>query len=573
MASSSAATCIAATGSNMVGEVPALRWDTSTLTASSEAVETRRRHGGFLHGVECFANGVFVVSSAEAAATDPQQRLLLERGYAAMHVAEMDRAALQESLAGVFVGISFAAFEEEVHTSPIEGNVYAATGIALSIASGRLSYALGLQGPCLSIETACSSALAASHSALTALRQAECRCALAAGVNLMLCPIVASRFAIAGMTSPLGRSHTFDDRAGGYARGEACSGIALRCDEGWTMLGLLGSAVRQDGRSASLTAPNGQAQQGLLTAALNDASTMVDGLVLNEAHGTGTALGDPIEAGSLVAAVLSARKDALTVGGVKASIGHAEPAAGMTGLLKLASGLRACEAAPNAQLRALNPYVGGTLRGAACVFPMQLAAATIGSGGLSSFGYGGTIVHAVLSETTSDPSRCSQSPLTYRWRTFLWQERVPHSTNHHEWSWTVSNESAVPCGTRAWLVGVAWEVATNLGVITLNNPSQFNGLDEATTCDFSKAVDHLEVCVCLTCVVLQGVGAHFCVGGNSYGKHVNNSYASAASCILRMAESCCRVRELSSPVVAAVHGHLIGGGIALGLNSACMYVA
>ena len=138
MASINAAGCIAATGSNVVGEVPALRWDVSTLPANSEAVETRRRHGAFLHGVQCFANGAFVISSAEAAATDPQQRLLLERGYAAMHAAEMDRAALQKSLTGVFVGISFMAFEEALHTSPLGGSVYAATGIALSVASGRL---------------------------------------------------------------------------------------------------------------------------------------------------------------------------------------------------------------------------------------------------------------------------------------------------------------------------------------------------------------------------------------------------------------------------------------------------
>ena len=206
----------------------------------------------------------------------------------------------------------------------------------------------------------CLAALAAGHAGLRALQLAECGVGLVVGVTLMLAPGVGVSFAVAGMTSARGRSHTFDARADGYARGEACGGVALRggLNDG-AALGLFGSAVRQDGRSASLTAPNGQAQQGLLVAALQDASTSVDTLALNEAHGTGTALGDPIEVGSLGTAVISARDKALAVGGVKANIGHAEPAAGMTGLLKLATELHLGEAAQNAQLRSLNPHVGG----------------------------------------------------------------------------------------------------------------------------------------------------------------------------------------------------------------------
>jgi acyl transferase domain-containing protein len=153
------------------------------------------------------------------------------------------------------------------------------------------------------------------------------------------------------MTSARGRCHTFDDRADGYARGEGCGSVALRPYKGeGALVKLLGSAVRQDGRSASLTAPNGQAQQGLLVAALQDAESPVDMLALNEAHGTGTLLGDPIEASSFAGAVLSAREGALPLGGIKANVGHAEPAAGMTGLLQLVSGMHAGEAAPNAQL-------------------------------------------------------------------------------------------------------------------------------------------------------------------------------------------------------------------------------
>jgi acyl transferase domain-containing protein len=195
---------------------------------------------------------------------------------------------------------------------------------------------LALHGPCVSYDTACSAALAASHAGLRALQLAECKAGLVAGVTLMLTPAIGTSFAVAGMTSARGRSHTFDARADGYARGEACGGVALDSDD--EQLRMLGSAVRQDGRSASLTAPNGQAQQGLLAAALQDAGVAADSLMLNEAHGTGTALGDPIEAGSLVATVLRAREAPLGLGGVKTNIGHAEQAAGMTGLLKLALG-------------------------------------------------------------------------------------------------------------------------------------------------------------------------------------------------------------------------------------------
>ena len=168
------------------------------------------------------------------------------------------------------------------------------------------------------------------------------------------------------------------------------------------LLSLVGSAIRQDGRSASLTAPSGQAQQGLLAAAIADGCTSADSSHLSEAHGTGTALGDPIEMGSLVTCVLSLRDPEtppMAVGGVKAGIGHAEPAAGMTGLLKLAMGLMNSNAATNAQLKALNPLLSGSLRSVSCALPMQLTKLnSIGQtqGGVSSFGYSGTIAHAVL---------------------------------------------------------------------------------------------------------------------------------------------------------------------------------
>jgi NADPH:quinone reductase-like Zn-dependent oxidoreductase/3-oxoacyl-(acyl-carrier-protein) synthase len=420
------ASCMVVCGRDAIVQVPAARWDVHAGPALPEPIASRVRHTGFVRGAELVDNAAFAVSPAEAAAMDPCQRLVLEDGYMALHNATFDRTALSGSLTGVFLGFGGSEFAEVLAASPAGGSVYAATGASVSVAAGRLSYTLGLHGPCVSYDTACSAALAASHAGLRAVQLAECNLGLVMGVMLVLAPGVGTSFALAGMTSARGRSHTFDSRADGYARGEACGGIALHQGDG--VLGLLGSAVRQDGRSASLTAPNGQAQQGLLVAALQDAATSVDALGLNEAHGTGTALGDPIEAGSLVAAVLSAREAPLAVGGVKANIGHAEPAAGMTGLLKLALGLHAGEAAPNAQLRSLNPHVGGTLRGKMGALPAQLAAVAVGCGGVSSFGYAGTIAHAVLAARSGAFSFGSRGAdaagggVTYRRRAFPWRD-------------------------------------------------------------------------------------------------------------------------------------------------------
>lgn len=305
-----------------------------------------------------------------------------------------------------------------------------------------MSFVLGLQGPCASFETACSASLFACHSALRALQSCECESHLVVGVNLMLLQETSIGLAIAGMTSPTGRSHTFDRRADGFARGE---GVGTLCMEAGTKtVGVRGSAVRQDGRSASLTAPNGQAQQGLLRAALADGGTDANALALNEAHGTGTALGDPIEAGSLGAAVVTARRgdQALAFSGVKGNLAHSESIAGVAALLKLMIGLDCGAAAPNAQLRVLNPHVASRLRSAPLMLPTQpvvLPSESVGAtgkavraGGVSSFGYSGTIVHAVLESVQPHATVAAQGalpatattrpPLTYRRRSFPWFE-------------------------------------------------------------------------------------------------------------------------------------------------------
>jgi acyl transferase domain-containing protein len=184
-----------------------------------------------------------------------------------------------------------------------------------------------------------------------ALQHTECDLALAAGVNLMLLPSLGLIFAAASMTSVRGRSHTFDSRADGYVRAEACGALVLRGVPGW--LSVQGSAVRQDGKSASLTAPNGHAQELLLCAALSSAGVKASMIARLELHGTGTKLGDPVEAGGLASAMLGSNREHVqspAAGSIKANSGHAEPAAGMTGLVLIAESLEHRRAPPFAQL-------------------------------------------------------------------------------------------------------------------------------------------------------------------------------------------------------------------------------
>ncbi len=420
---------MAGCGHDAILQVPVARWDVNTQSVLPEPVASRLRHTGFLLGAELADCDAFAVPPAEAAAMDPCQRLALELGYSALHASSLNRTALSGSLTGIFLAFAGSEFAQALALSPAGGSVYAATGAAVSIAAGRFSYTLNLHGPCASYDSACSSALTACHAGLRTIQLIECDIGLFMAVVLILAPIASAGFAVAGMTSARGRSHTFDQRADGYARGEACGGGVLRCDgKDRNLLRLLGSAVRQDGRSASLTAPNGRAQHGLLVAAQRDAETSTDALALNEAHGTGTALGDPIEAGSLVAAVLSNREKVLPVGSVKANVGHAEPAAGMTGLLKLALGVLASKTMPNAQLRSLNAHVYDILYSVTCALPAQLTclAGERNVGGVSSFGYSGTIAHAVLRHAGGNgalaASMTPMTPLIYRRHVLPWRD-------------------------------------------------------------------------------------------------------------------------------------------------------
>lgn len=408
-------------GADMVSSVPIYRWLMTTsgsIEAVDDAIAQRVAHGGFVLSAQLFDSVCFGISPVETAMMDPQQRLLLEEGCTSLHAG----GSTCNGVFGVYIGVEIQDFM--LLSADWPSNVYIATGSTLSIAAGRLSFVFGWQGPCSAYATACSASLTAYHASRRGVQRGECVGALAAGVNMMLLPGVSHALAVAGMTSIFGRCHTFDMHANGYARAEGCAVVRLHSfmSDG---LCAAGSAVRSDGRSASLTAPNGQAQQNLLVAALQDGSVLGAMLVMHEAHGTGTALGDPIEVRSLAAVTLTGRRvNALAVSSIKANIGHAEPAAGIVGLLKLGLELQENDVAPNAQLCSLNPHVGSALRDGRGMLPVQmLFCSNIDreTGGVSSFGYAGTIVHAVAFNSVADGLRAVFDVLVvYRLRTFSW---------------------------------------------------------------------------------------------------------------------------------------------------------
>ncbi|KAL3926242.1 MAG: hypothetical protein SGPRY_003387, partial [Prymnesium sp.] len=420
-----------------ISSIPAARWEVSeveTAGAQSAVQASCVQHGGFLANVELFDGRFFSISPAEINSMDPQQRLLLEDGYTALHHASHRRSTLM----GSDVGVSLAMEHPDwslVQPPSARSSVYSVTGDNVSVASGRLSFVLGLQGPCSTVDTACSAALVALQLAARALREGDCsRGALAISVSLKLSPFLTLVAASAGMLSVDGRCKTFDTRANGYVRAENAGACVLQAGKEGE-IELASAVVRQDGRSASLTAPNGTAQRNLLLVSLARGRATLAGVACYEAHGTGTSLGDPIEAGAISSVLGSSEVDkAVMLGAVKASVGHAEAAAAQSSLLRATRVLMGTSAAGNAMLRQLNPVVIARLANAAprIAIPLQSTALAKGMNecGVSSFGYSGTIAHAVLRRSLLLPVPGSrQPPCVYERQSFPW---LPLPIRHRE---------------------------------------------------------------------------------------------------------------------------------------------
>lgn len=405
-------------GVDAIGEIPPDRWDVDAYFDAD--VDTpgkmNTRFGGFVDGIDRFDPEFFGISPREAASMDPQQRLVLEVAWEALERAGIAPDRLAESRTGVFVGIVGTDYAQLMSQAGLVGSdTYYASGIGHSVASGRISYVLGLKGPSVSVDTACSSSLVATHLAVQSLRMGECDLALAGGTNAILMPDTMVALAKYRMLAPDGRCKTFDARADGFARGEGAGVVALKrlrdaVAAGDPILAVIhGSAVNQDGPSSGLTAPNGPSQAAVIRAALDNAGIGPGHVGYVEAHGTGTSLGDPIEMQALGDA-LGARGAAppLLVGSIKTNLGHLEAAAGVAGLIKAVLCLQHGQVPPHLHFDTPSPFIPWN--------DLPVVVPTIATAlpteapycGVSSFGFSGTNAHLVLGPTPT-PSECDAS--------------------------------------------------------------------------------------------------------------------------------------------------------------------
>ncbi|MBO0865191.1 MAG: type I polyketide synthase, partial [Mycobacterium sp.] len=401
-------------GASGVVRVPSGRWDADAFYSEDHTVPGTicNREGGFLTSWQPdeFDAEFFGISPREAAAMDPQQRLLLEVAWEALENAGIAASAIRNSQTSVFVGSTtydYSLVLAYANLRPEQIDPYIPFGGAPNFAAGRLAYFLGVHGPAVAVDTACSSSLVAIHLACQSLRRRESDQALAAGVNLMLTPINSIACSRWGMLAPDGRCKAFDADANGYVRSEGCGVVVLKrlsdaLRDGNSVLAVVrGSAVNQDGPSSGQTVPSGPAQQAVLRAALAAARVQPSDIDYIEAHGTGTALGDPIELGAL-SQVFGERDGSapLVLGSVKTNLGHLESAAGIAGFIKTVLSVHHGYIPRHINFTKLTPNAAeGASRFSIAAQGMQWpAVGRTRRAGVSSFGVSGTNAHVVVEQ-------------------------------------------------------------------------------------------------------------------------------------------------------------------------------
>ncbi|GAB2823212.1 type I polyketide synthase [Actinocorallia aurea] len=398
-----------------VGEVPDGRWDAfdDGSPEIADLLSNVTKRGGFLDDIAGFDARFFGITPREAAVMDPQQRLVLEVAWEAMDHAGIAPARLRGTRTGVFIGVSAPEYAGLTASDLTRLEAFTATGAALSIVANRLSYLLDLRGPSMIVDTACSSSLVSTHLAVQSLRAGDSDVALAGGVNVLLSPTITMTFDAAGGTAADGRCKAFDASADGMVRAEGCGVLVLkrlsdaRRDGDRVLAVVTGTGVNSDGRSNGLVAPNADAQKALLRD-LYAADRDVDYI---EAHGTGTFLGDPIEARALGEVLGGDRTEPLLLGSVKSNLGHMEAAAGAAGLIKTVLALHHGAIPASLHYREPNPHIPFgelNLKVADTMTPWP-AHGRPGRAGVSGFGFGGTNAHIRLEAVEAPESEPAEN--------------------------------------------------------------------------------------------------------------------------------------------------------------------